>query len=217
MWVSSIHLFLPSPLIYTVGFEWTTCGSPSCRKHVRGAHLWTSLTFYLGPHQSIYTVLFRFVSLRNCAGWVWCLAESLRYYAFLSDLMHYRCNRVYVPWVNKGVRRTEFIRNIISKSIEHLLNHIVVWYLWTRFQARQETRKRRASMLPNGVYSLRTWTHRDYGRLKYHSSSTYHSGFRGTSRDRIVGTAWQSIINASQQARATPCAPSSSVYHHSFI
>ena len=45
--------------------------------------------------------------------------------------MHYRCNRVYVPWVNKGVRRTAFIRNIISKSKFH---HIIVWYFGRVFK-----------------------------------------------------------------------------------
>ena len=32
-----------------------------------------------------------------------------------SDLEHCRCNRVYVPWLNKGQRKTDFHRNIISK------------------------------------------------------------------------------------------------------
>ena len=31
--------------------------------------------------------------------------------------MHYRCNQVYVPWVNKGGRRTDTLRNIVSKWV----------------------------------------------------------------------------------------------------
>ena len=165
----------------------------------------------------MYIVLFRFVSLGNCTGWVWwtkCLVGSLRHYSFMLDLMHYRCNRVYVPWVNKGVRQTEFIRSIVSKSIKHRLHRIICLIFWTRFQARQETCKRRASMLPSRIYSRRTWIHSDYGQFEYHSSA-FHSGLRGASRNRIVETAWQNIIGASQ--RATPCAASSSLYHHSFI
>ncbi|KAF8816852.1 hypothetical protein BYT27DRAFT_6378931 [Phlegmacium glaucopus] len=34
----------------------------------------------------------------------------------LLDLMHHRCNRVYVPWVSKGNRRTTFKRNIITRQ-----------------------------------------------------------------------------------------------------
>ena len=67
-----------------------------------------------------YIVLFRFLSLS--ARWVWwtkCGTVYLRYYAFILDLMHYRCNRVYVPWINKGVGRTGSLRNIIRKSIKH--------------------------------------------------------------------------------------------------
>lgn len=37
-----------------------------------------------------------------------------------SDLQHFRCNGVYVPWVNKGVRRTDTIQNI--RSTLHLWN-----------------------------------------------------------------------------------------------
>ena len=31
------------------------------------------------------------------------------------DLEHYRCNQVYVPWVNKGSRRTATFRNVVSE------------------------------------------------------------------------------------------------------
>lgn len=34
----------------------------------------------------------------------------------MIDLAHYRCNRVYVPWVNKGIRRTAFLRNIVARQ-----------------------------------------------------------------------------------------------------
>jgi len=33
----------------------------------------------------------------------------------LLDLEHFRCNRVYVPWRNKGRRKTDFPRNIIMR------------------------------------------------------------------------------------------------------
>ena len=33
------------------------------------------------------------------------------------DLKHHRCNRVYVPWVNKGFRRTQSQWNNVGESI----------------------------------------------------------------------------------------------------
>jgi len=33
----------------------------------------------------------------------------------LLDLEHFRCNRVYVPWLNKGRRKTDFARNIMMR------------------------------------------------------------------------------------------------------
>lgn len=37
--------------------------------------------------------------------------------ALTSDLEHYRCNRVYVPWVNKGFRRTRTQWNTVGESM----------------------------------------------------------------------------------------------------
>ena len=34
----------------------------------------------------------------------------------ILDLEHFRCNRVYVPWRNKGRRKSDFPRNIMSES-----------------------------------------------------------------------------------------------------
>lgn len=34
----------------------------------------------------------------------------------LLDLPHHRCNRVYVPWLSKGKRRTAFLRNSVVRS-----------------------------------------------------------------------------------------------------
>lgn len=36
------------------------------------------------------------------------------------DLEHCRCNRIYVPWLNKGRRRTDFPRNIMGECIPSL-------------------------------------------------------------------------------------------------
>ena len=94
----------------------------------------------------------------------------------LLDLMHYRWNLVYVPWVNKDVRRSEFISNIISKPISYWLHHIIVWYSVLVFEAWQETRKRRAFMPPNKVYSRRTWTNRNY----WHHPISCHSDLKAT-------------------------------------
>jgi len=33
----------------------------------------------------------------------------------LLNLKHFRCNRVYIPWLNKGRRKTDFARNIIMR------------------------------------------------------------------------------------------------------
>ena len=90
--------------------------------------------------------------------------------------MHYRWNLVYVPWVNKDVRRSEFISNIISKPISYWLHHIIVWYSVLVFEAWQETRKRRAFMPPNKVYSRRTWTNRNY----WHHPISCHSDLKAT-------------------------------------
>ncbi|KAF8816851.1 hypothetical protein BYT27DRAFT_7181309 [Phlegmacium glaucopus] len=35
--------------------------------------------------------------------------------ASLLDLEHFRCNRVYVPWLNKGRRKTDFLRNVVMR------------------------------------------------------------------------------------------------------
>ena len=34
-----------------------------------------------------------------------------------SDLEHFRCNRVYVPWLNKGPRKTDFAQDVKGESI----------------------------------------------------------------------------------------------------
>ena len=55
----------------------------------------------------------------------------------MLDLMHFRCNRVYVPWVNKRARRTAS-RNIISKLIAQIAPYHCLIFC-PRFRFKDET------------------------------------------------------------------------------
>jgi hypothetical protein len=138
MWFSFQYLFLLSPLIYSVDFVSTTRGSPSCRMYLRGAYLWI-WTWVLTTH--IYIYIYSPLSIRVTQELFWVSFDELNaqleawdIMRLCLDLMHYRCNRIYVPWVNKGVRRTEFIRNIISESIKNKSHYIIVWYFGRVFK-----------------------------------------------------------------------------------
>lgn len=48
--------------------------------------------------------------------------------ASLLDLPHFRCNRVVVPWINKGRRRSDSIRNRKARD-----NAMGAWLLTSRY------------------------------------------------------------------------------------
>lgn len=52
------------------------------------------------------------------------------FYDTSSDLFHYRCNRVWVPWCNKGPRRTRSRWEIISAPENDFFTRLLLTYSW---------------------------------------------------------------------------------------